>query len=87
MFKKSISLYFCSFCSQIQRYNTLLDLIRQQLTELERGIQGLVVMSTDLEEVFNCIFDARVPPSWEKVFVNLILFQHVMCFWMCKKLS
>lgn len=37
------------------------------LVELEKGIQGLVVMSTDLEEIFNCIFDARVPPMWERV--------------------
>jgi dynein heavy chain len=52
---------------EIQRYNILLDLIRQQLTDLEKGIQGLVVMSTELEEVFQYIYDARVPPSWEKV--------------------
>ena len=24
-------------------------------------------MSNDLEEIFSCIFDARVPPLWEKV--------------------
>ena len=24
-------------------------------------------MSADLEETFNCIFDGRVPPLWEKV--------------------
>ena len=29
------------------------------LTELEKGIQGLIVMSTSLEEIFNCIFDCR----------------------------
>ena len=59
------------FISQIERYNTLLDLIRQQLTDLERGIQGLVVMSTELEEVFTCIYDTRVPPSWEKAYPSL----------------
>lgn len=37
------------------------------LTELEKGIQGLIVMSTSLEEIFNCIFDAHVPPLWGKV--------------------
>ena len=45
----------------------LLNQIRSQLTDLERGIQGLVVMSSDLEEIFTCIYDARVPSSWEKV--------------------
>lgn len=33
----------------------------------QRGIQGLVVMSTELEEVFQCIFEARVPSLWQKV--------------------
>ena len=45
----------------------LLDQIRSQLIALERGIQGLVVMSTDLEEIFQCIFEAKVPSAWLKV--------------------
>ena len=44
-----------------------MNLIRYQLSDLERGIKGFVVMSSDLEEVFECIFEARVPPSWLKV--------------------
>lgn len=52
---------------QIERYNMLLDQIRKQLSDLDKGIKGLVVMSTDLEEIFQCIYDARVPSSWEKV--------------------
>lgn len=39
---------------------------RLSLTDLEKGIQGLIVMSTSLEEIFNCIFDAHVPPLWGK---------------------
>ncbi|KAK9398328.1 dynein heavy chain 2 axonemal [Crotalus adamanteus] len=53
---------------EIQRYNSLLQIISSSLVELEKGIQGLVVMSTDLEEIFNCIFDARVPPMWERAY-------------------
>ena len=56
---------------QILRFNDLLDLIRMQLTALERGIKGFVVMSSDLEEVFQCIYDARVPSSWQKVRVQI----------------
>lgn len=43
-----------------------LTLLRSSLTDLEKGIQGLIVMSTSLEEIFNCIFDAHVPPLWGK---------------------
>lgn len=52
---------------QIQRYNTLMNEIRTSLKDLEKGIQGLVVMTLELEMIFLCIFDGRVPRSWEKV--------------------
>ncbi|EDL10501.1 mCG120758 [Mus musculus] len=51
---------------EIQRYNKLMKTILFSLTDLEKGIQGLIVMSTSLEEIFNCIFDAHVPPLWGK---------------------
>ncbi|XP_021360073.1 dynein heavy chain 2, axonemal-like isoform X4 [Mizuhopecten yessoensis] len=56
---------------EIQRYNILLDEIRSSLTDLERGIQGLVVMTLELENIFTCIFDGRVPPSWLKAYSSL----------------
>ena len=52
---------------QIERYNALLRIIKSSLIDLEKGIKGLVVMSSDLEETFNCIFDAKVPSLWGKV--------------------
>ena len=42
---------------EIERYNILLDDIYQSLVALQKGIQGLVVMSSDLEEIFQCIFN------------------------------
>ncbi|XP_048588102.1 dynein axonemal heavy chain 2 isoform X2 [Nematostella vectensis] len=53
---------------EIERYNALLRLMKRSLIDLERGIKGLVVMSSDLEETFNCIFDARVPSLWGKAY-------------------
>ena len=52
---------------EIERYNILLDDINQSLISLQKGIKGLVVMSSDLEEIFKCIYEARVPVSWQKV--------------------
>ena len=49
----------------------LLVTIRTSLVELEKGIKGLVVMSSDLEEVFTCIHNAQVPPLWSKAFPSL----------------
>ncbi|XP_062240587.1 dynein axonemal heavy chain 2 [Platichthys flesus] len=56
---------------EIQRYNLLLATIISSLLELEKAIKGLVVMSPSLEETFNCIYDARVPPLWEKTYPSL----------------
>lgn len=56
---------------EIERYNLLLNLIRKQLSDLERGIQGLVVMSSDLEDIFQAIYDARVPSQWAKTYPSM----------------
>jgi dynein heavy chain len=56
---------------EIERYNALVSIIRTSLIELEKAIKGVVVMSSDLEETFSCIHDARVPPLWEKAYPSL----------------
>ncbi|XP_068440309.1 dynein axonemal heavy chain 2 [Clinocottus analis] len=56
---------------EIQRYNSLLETIIFSLSELEKGIKGLVVMSSSLEQTFRYIRDAHVPPLWEKAYPSL----------------
>ncbi len=56
---------------EIERYNILLDDILKSLVDLKKGIQGLVVMSSDLEEIFKCIYEARVPNSWQKMYPSM----------------
>lgn len=63
------------FFIQIERYNTLMGIIRTALTNLEQGIKGLVVMTMELENTFQCIFDGRVPPTWLKVCLVLFYFK------------
>ncbi|KAG5894356.1 hypothetical protein JTB14_031917 [Gonioctena quinquepunctata] len=58
---------------EIQRYDLLLVSIRSSLENLQKGIAGLVVMSTGLEEVFNCIYSGRVPPAWLKAYPSMKL--------------
>lgn len=53
------------------RYNILLKEIKKSLVGLEKGIKGLVVMSSDLEEVFQCVYDGRVPGQWLKGTYNV----------------
>ena len=65
----SLKLFFLTnfWFQEIERYNNLLVMMRRSLIDLEKGIQGLVLMSADLEETFQCIFEGRVPSMWEKV--------------------
>ncbi|XP_054274165.1 dynein axonemal heavy chain 2 [Macrosteles quadrilineatus] len=56
---------------EICRYNSLLVTMRDSLEELQKGIQGLVVMSSTLEEIFNCMFEGRVPSAWLKAYPSL----------------
>ncbi|XP_048524356.1 dynein axonemal heavy chain 2 [Dendroctonus ponderosae] len=58
---------------EIQRYNNLLNLMNSSLQDLQKGIKGLVVMSAELEEIFTCMFEGRVPSAWLKAYPSLKL--------------
>ncbi|CAG9819075.1 unnamed protein product [Phaedon cochleariae] len=56
-----------------EKYNSLLISINSSLDNLQKGIAGLVVMSTELEEIFTCIYEGRVPSAWLKAYPSLKL--------------
>lgn len=58
---------------EIQRYNVLLQKTRSSLQELQQAIKGLVLMSTDLEEIFTCVHEGRVPSVWLIAYPSLKL--------------
>ncbi len=45
---------------EVERYNALLVAVRRSCVELQRGIKGLVVMSADLDLVFDALYNAKV---------------------------
>ena len=45
--------------------------VRHSCEQLQKGIKGLVVMSADLDEVFESLYSARVPPIWLKAYPSL----------------
>ena len=63
---------------EIERYNALLKLIKSALIDLQKGIKGLVVMSSELEDTFQSIMDSIVPGSWKKVYPS----QKPLAAWM-----
>lgn len=51
---------------ELLRFNKLLSTIRSSLIDIGRAIVGEIVMTADLEEVSNSLFDNRVPAMWMK---------------------
>lgn len=49
---------------EIDRYNVLLSNMLNGLSDLQKSIKGLVLMSAELEDIFNSILEGRVPQVW-----------------------
>ena len=53
---------------EIERYNKLLVAIQSSCKQLLLGIKGLVVMSTDLDDIFHAVFNNKIPAVWSKAY-------------------
>jgi len=49
---------------EIDRFNLLMSVIRSSLAQLRRAMRGLIVMSGELEDMFNSLLDGQVPRRW-----------------------
>merc|ERR1719159_245421 len=49
---------------ELQRLQNIIRIVRTNLKNLAMAIDGTVVMTTDLLEDLNSVFDARVPKKW-----------------------
>ena len=52
---------------EIDRFNKLLSVMKSSLVNLDKAIQGTVVMSMELEMMFNDFLNNKVPVMWVKV--------------------
>jgi len=51
---------------EMVRFNRLIQVIRSSLVDIVKAIKGVIVMSPQLEEVFNSMYDGRIPAMWLK---------------------
>ena len=49
---------------EVDRFNRLLHVMRKSLSALSRAIRGLVVMSGELELMYNSLLNSAVPKMW-----------------------
>jgi len=56
---------------EIQRYGVLIQKLIIHLDQLQKGIQGLVVISPDLEEILNALNQNKVPVAWAFAYFSL----------------
>ena len=49
---------------ELIRFNRLIAVIRSSLLEMQKAIKGLVVMSAELEDVFDSMMVGKVPAMW-----------------------
>jgi len=49
---------------ELIRYNRLTSVVRKSLQDIRKAMKGLVVMSSELEEVFDSMLKGRVPNAW-----------------------
>lgn len=52
---------------EIDRMQRVLALVRSTLTDLKLAIDGTIVMSENLRDALDCMYDARIPARWKKV--------------------
>lgn len=63
---------------EVDRMQRVLSLVRSTLTELKLAVDGTIIMSENLRDALDCMFDARIPARWKKVSAVLLLF----CAWL-----
>ena len=56
------------FLSQeIERMQQVVSVVRNTLSDLQLAINGTVIMSENLRDALDSIYDARIPATWKRV--------------------
>merc|ERR1712224_1028972 len=56
---------------EVDRYNILLLTLHQTLNASELGVQGLVIVTPELEEIIEAVLEFKVPRAWSTCYPSL----------------
>ena len=56
---------------ELERYNGLINGVTKELVEVQLGVKGMVVITTELEAVYQSLLTAKVPGSWSFCYPSL----------------
>ena len=59
---------------EIDRMQKVISIVRSTLMDLKLAIDGTIIMSENLRDALDNIFDARVPNTWKKVSGRAVFF-------------
>uniref|UniRef100_A0A669PBP7 Dynein axonemal heavy chain 5 n=1 Tax=Phasianus colchicus TaxID=9054 RepID=A0A669PBP7_PHACC len=51
---------------EIEQMQRVISLVRSTLTDLKLAIDGTIVMSENLRDALDCMYDGKIPASWKK---------------------
>ncbi|XP_056617792.1 dynein axonemal heavy chain 5 isoform X2 [Triplophysa dalaica] len=51
---------------EIDRMQRVIELVRNTLSDLKLAIDGTIIMSENLRDALDCMYDARIPERWKK---------------------
>jgi dynein heavy chain len=52
---------------EIQKFNNLITTLKKTLSDLQKAIQGIIIMSQDLDEMYLAFQNNVLPGIWKKV--------------------
>ena len=56
---------------EAQRYNNLIDIVKISLEDLKKSLKGEIVMTTQMDEIYNRLHENRVPLSWRQAYPSV----------------
>lgn len=72
---------------EIDRMQRVIFLVRSTFSDLKLVIDGIIIMSELLRDVFDCMYDVRILKLWQKVSVNVFYFWNIKIKFIILKLD